>query len=113
MAYAKREDRLAYAKKHYENNKEYYKTKTRKLNKENKAKNLIWLREFLVKNGCKNCGINDFRVLQFHHRDPNEKSFNIQSRLLSKKNMVEEIEKCDVLCANCHSIEHYELKLQG
>lgn len=64
---------------------------------------------------CQDCGQSFPRaVMQLHHRDPEEKSFTI-NRWLSNKSpegktreqMVrDEIEKCDVLCANCHLIRH-------
>ena len=59
---------------------------------------------------CAKCGISDHRVLQFHHHEAN-KEFNISDapgRGMSVKNIIKEIEKCQVLCANCHSILHYE-----
>lgn len=49
---------------------------------------------------------------QFHHRDPSTKLFNITTKELGspKKypwNVVEaELDKCDLLCSNCHFIRH-------
>ena len=58
---------------------------------------------------CQQCGIDDHRVMEFHHRDPSKKDNSISSMLThSWKRIVREIEKCDVLCANCHRILHYE-----
>ncbi len=57
--------------------------------------------------GCSICGYNKCdKALHFHHLDPNEKEITI-SRLRSHAvdRLIEEIEKCIVLCANCH----YEL----
>lgn len=63
---------------------------------------LVYLRR-----GCSVCPEKDILVLQFDHRDPKTKSFNI-SELLSRRKisdwkLIEEIEKCDVVCANCHT----------
>ncbi len=58
---------------------------------------------------CKECGEDDYRVLQFHHRDPNNKRFTISTRIsegTSIKLLFEEIAKCDVFCANCHRKHH-------
>ena len=60
---------------------------------------------------CKYCGYNeDHTKLEFHHRDPTTKLFNV-GELASKNSLVterflKEIAKCDVLCKPCH-IEHH------
>lgn len=63
---------------------------------------------------CEICGYNkNLAVLSFHHKDPSEKSFPLSGRYLSGgrwENLVKEVEKCDLLCANCHlEIHHPEL----
>lgn len=57
---------------------------------------------------CNRCGNNDYRVLQFHHTDSN-KEFNVSEKIGQRKlsSLMNEISKCEVLCANCHFIEHY------
>lgn len=58
---------------------------------------------------CNRCGFDDYRALQFHHFD--EKSHNISNMVKSGfvlKKIQEEAKKCEVLCANCHQIHHYE-----
>ena len=55
--------------------------------------------------GCKICGYNEHaEALVFHHRNPKEKEFNIGNVRVSRKRLLKEIAKCDVLCANCHRI---------
>jgi hypothetical protein len=59
--------------------------------------------------GCQRCGFADIRALVFHHRDPSTKSFTIASIRgpgLRKEQILAEVEKCDLLCANCHMILH-------
>jgi hypothetical protein len=59
---------------------------------------------------CSSCDISDHRVLQFHHHN-NDKEFNVGEMVrlgFSFKKIMEEVKKCEVLCANCHSIIHYE-----
>ena len=47
------------------------------------------------------------QVFNFHHRDPSTKKFEwTKLRLQSIKTIIEELDKCDLLCANCHVIEH-------
>lgn len=53
---------------------------------------------------CNHCGMNDLKLLQFDHLENHEKSFNIsQSR--NKKEITEEVKKCQLLCPNCHYIK--------
>lgn len=53
--------------------------------------------------GCRLCGERDYRCLSFHHRDPREKFRNVSQMLsYSWKRVQEEIDKCDVVCENCH-----------
>jgi hypothetical protein len=62
---------------------------------------------------CKRCGTNDWRVLDFHHRDKLTKEFSIAKATrsgYSRERILQEIAKCDVLCANCHRILHWEEK---
>lgn len=59
---------------------------------------------------CMRCGYNkNLAALDFHHRDPNTKKFQIDIRAFSNTNLDtlrEELDKCDLLCANCHREEH-------
>jgi len=73
------------------------------------------LREFLQQQkiglACKRCGNSDFRVLDFHHLDKDGKEGSLGkavSENWSKKRILQEIAKCEVLCANCHRILHWE-----
>ena len=61
---------------------------------------------------CSVCKNNDFRVLEFHHYG-DDKEFNVADGIrhgFSKERILAEINKCEVLCANCHRILHYENK---
>ena len=55
---------------------------------------------------CILCGYMKNRAaLSFHHRDPAKKSFPLDSRHLSNRTLpviMEESDKCDLLCLNCH-----------
>ena len=56
---------------------------------------------------CNTCGWNENPyILEFHHHDKN-KEFTISNVMnLSWDKMRHEMEKCTLLCANCHRIEH-------
>ena len=57
---------------------------------------------------CENCGwYGNQAALQFHHKNPNEKDFiigNVANK--SWGSIKTEMQKCILLCANCHMIEH-------
>lgn len=59
---------------------------------------------------CQECGYHKYiSVLEFHHRDPNEKDFGISTKTNSWEIIKNELDKCDMLCANCHRELHEEL----
>jgi hypothetical protein len=46
-------------------------------------------------------------VFEFHHLDPDEKDVNFTKlRLRSWEKITKELDKCVLLCANCHRIRH-------
>lgn len=52
--------------------------------------------------------------LCFHHRDPSQKLFGIDARKCSNatwKSLVEEVQKCQLLCHNCHNELHHSDEL--
>lgn len=64
---------------------------------------------------CEHCGYDKcMRALEFHHLNPNEKDFGL-SRCLSKSisSLKKEVDKCILLCSNCHAEEHERLYEQG
>ncbi|MGH7156772.1 MAG: hypothetical protein ACREGG_01500 [Candidatus Saccharimonadales bacterium] len=69
-----------------------------------------WIKEYKAQRQCVKCGIADFRVLDFHHSDSGGKDFNISDFRYKAglERLKKEIEKCSLLCANCHRIAHYE-----
>lgn len=67
------------------------------------------LNQIKAEKGCIRCGMKDPRCLDFHHKNPEEKSFTIgASGARRPDKMLAEAEKCEVICANCHRIEHAE-----
>jgi DNA invertase Pin-like site-specific DNA recombinase len=60
---------------------------------------------------CEKCGYNkSIEVLQFHHLDPNEKDFTISGKSYSIERLKKEVDKCILVCANCHIEIHEELR---
>lgn len=63
---------------------------------------------------CEKCGYNKHEAaLQFHHKDPSKKEFSLSQVNLNSEFTIEkmkvEVDKCALLCANCHMIEHFKL----
>jgi len=70
----------------------------------------------LKKSGCKLCGYTRcLSALEFHHRDSGDKLFTIgRAKNHSKplQEILKEVEKCDILCCNCHRELEYIEKLK-
>ena len=89
--------------KHKDRHYEYY----RKKQERNKA-----LLKKLKDKPCMDCGVKyPHYVMDFDHRDPETKTKNI-SRMLttSVKTIMDEVAKCDLVCANCHRERTYGIQ---
>ena len=63
---------------------------------------------------CCNCGYSKcIDALEFHHKDPTKKDFGISKKGVPRKweALVLELNKCILLCANCHREEHAKNKI--
>jgi hypothetical protein len=60
---------------------------------------------------CVNCGYNKCnQALDIHHKNPNEKNYDVASNYHKTwENLVKEIDKCILLCFNCHRELHANL----
>lgn len=67
---------------------------------------------------CKICGYCKCNgALHFHHRDPDDKKFEITKAIwgfrddngpITEDDIIREVMKCDLLCSNCHAEEHFD-----
>ena len=68
--------------------------------------------EYKLSKGCHECGYDKHSsALDFNHIDPTTKEFNVAEAWaigIGRKRIYEEIDKCEVLCANCHHIHSME-----
>ncbi len=65
---------------------------------------------------CQVCGYSRCAdALEFHHRDPKEKDFAVNSNRAALRfdKLVAEIEKCDLLCSTCHREEHAKINAKA
>jgi hypothetical protein len=64
---------------------------------------------------CKICGYNKcIGSLDFHHINPKEKEINYSLfKTIFNKRLIDELDKCILLCANCHRELHYNEETLG
>lgn len=61
---------------------------------------------------CQICGYNKCnRALSFHHKDPTKKDFGLAAHGLTRawEKTKKELDKCILVCANCHMEIHEKL----
>ena len=103
MAYKDKEkqraaDRAWWARNSDRENKKRY---------EKRKENLQWLAEQKKNLSCIRCGENHPACLEFHHTGVKRKEVSLMAaRKWSRENILQEIARCIVLCANCHRREH-------
>lgn len=90
-----------YRKKHYKENT--VKVRSSITDRKQKIKNNLW--KLKLESKCMDCDFSDPRCLDFDHL--RDKEFNVSQmvqRAMSWTKILKEIEKCDIVCANCHRI---------
>lgn len=75
-----------------------------------RRKKQCYVADYKEERGCQRCGEDDVRCLHLHHRNTDDKEYGV-CRLIAQgvgwDRLNKEIEKCEVLCANCHWKEHH------
>lgn len=94
-----------YNKQHYLNNKDAYLNRAKERNKvlRGEKRDFVW--EYLSKHPCVDCGETDPIVLEFDHRNRNQKRFSVSAHGMTTHSFADlqaEILKCDIRCSNCH-----------
>ena len=96
-------------KEFYRNNRVAEKVRVARRKKELRD----WFNEYKSKLACELCGEAETVCLDFHHRDAHEKDFTIatfKQNGWSREKVLNEIQKCMVVCANCHRKLHAKKK---
>jgi hypothetical protein len=107
MTYQDKNKAKEYQKGWYQQHKEEVITRRKKRQLEIRH----WFMRYKSTLFCIDCGISHPAILQFHHRNRAEKSFNISDvvrRATSIKQITNEMKKCDVVCVNCHAKRHWQ-----
>lgn len=92
---------------HYQNKEKHTR---QELNR--RARHREWLNEYKESRGCRQCGVTDAAVLDFHHTDPQTKRMAINEMVTyghGRDQLRAEIRKCEILCTNCHRKSHFEV----
>lgn len=69
--------------------------------------------EYKATLSCSICGENDECCLDFHHIDPLKKDLPLSKALTnnwSMKRLMKEVDKCQVVCSNCHRKIHKKIR---
>jgi 5-methylcytosine-specific restriction endonuclease McrA len=76
-----------------------------------KQQEVIKALQALLGGKCVNCGITDYRLLDFDHINPLTKTMNISQKLhLPFEELAAEVAGCQLLCPNCHRLKTIEEK---
>lgn len=104
MAYLDKADQKKAAHRHYVSNKTLVKSRAVSFKRFARERNRKHLRKHLSSNPCVDCGESDIVVLDFDHVRGNKISSLADSvnKAWSLRKIDEEIEKCEIRCANCH-----------
>lgn len=88
-------------KSYYKDNPQSYRSRAKKVYQEADAT----LRELKTNKACMDCKVaHPYYVLQFDHRDPSVKLGNVGDlRGHGKQKVLDEVQKCDLVCSNCHA----------
>lgn len=91
------------SKQYYKDNKEKHLKTIKSNGHKYRQRNQEYVLDLLSKSKCMDCGENHILVLEFDHK--HSKLANVSSMILtySLSSLKNEIDKCDVVCSNCHS----------
>lgn len=109
MPYKDPEQRKAYAQKHYRDNIELYAQRNRQ--RRSAKEQLV---EDLKTNGfCTDCNLQyHFCQMQYDHVDSDKiASVSDLIRNGTMQQVLDEINKCELVCANCHSLRTWKRKV--
>lgn len=72
----------------------------------------VWFYNLKKTKVCERCGESRWYTLDFHHIVSEEKTIGITQMVYgnnryNKEDVLEEMKKCQILCANCHREEHF------
>lgn len=110
MPYKNKEDQAKAARKHYEANRDAMIRRAAEHTSKLREDIKLYIQDLKNKTPCLDCDRQyPFYVMQFDHIK-GEKLFNLamMNQRWSWKRVLAEIEKCEIVCANCHAERTYQ-----
>ena len=99
--------------------REYYERNKKLVYERSRAARLAnrkWLEDQKRDKPCARCG-NSYHpiAMDFHHRDGEKKERTVTNAIfmVGRQKVLEEIAKCELLCAVCHRLEHLNEGVSG
>lgn len=96
------------SRRYYHENTIEHRQAVRERSDKVRATNRTSMLELLRKSSCADCGNTDIRVLEFDHLRDKIRDISQLMSGWSWEAILKEIEKCDIVCANCHRIRTHE-----
>jgi hypothetical protein len=108
MAYKNKADKVKNWRRYYLKHKDRIKVRSMIFKISAKKRNRKFIVEYLKSHPCVDCGASDFRILEFDHLKNKKRAVSeLVLRACSIDTIKQEIDKCQVCCANCHRIRTY------
>ena len=92
----------ANSRAHYVANKTAYVSRAKRTKNRRRDDRTNFLLEYFATHPCVDCGESDPLVLDFDHLRDKKFSIGHELHARSWRSILAEIEKCEVVCANCH-----------
>lgn len=96
----------------YSSNSNGRKHKIRDRAEKSKIELMDYVKNIRQQSQCEKCGENRWYVLDFHHIDKKKDGIPIMTKRGSLNSLKKEIEKCVILCSNCHREHHHFERLK-
>ena len=115
MPYNDKEKQAAAQKRWYEKNKKKHRANVARNNKIHRRKMIKFASDYKAERGCCRCPENDPVCLDFHHTG-DDKEIDVSVAIQKgwgQKTIQKEIDKCIVICANCHRKLHASVTQSG
>ena len=103
MSYKDKVKQREAQRQHYKLNRDNYLERIAK----RVALNKSYVDQVKKESGCVDCGYNNLLCLEFHHmRNKTDTISNMVKKGYGLETIKKEVDKCVVLCANCHRLRH-------